>query len=144
MARIEALAPQGWLRYLGFVDEAKLPALHAGARGFFFPSIYEGFGLPAIEAMASGVPMLTTGNSVMAEVSDDAAWLTNPDDHDALRAGIAHVLLDDVWREKAIAKGLVRAAGFNWDSCVSRTLDVYRRFYGLRSVEKSGRQHSAK
>lgn len=136
MARIEALSSQGWLRYLGFVDEAKLAALHAGARGFFFPSIYEGFGLPVIEAMASGVPVLATGNSVMAEVSNDAAWLTNPDDQDALRTGIAHVLLDDNWREEAIAKGLARAAGFKWDTCVSRTVDVYRRFYGPKSVGK--------
>ncbi|WP_322042795.1 glycosyltransferase family 1 protein [Paraburkholderia sp. J67] len=126
MARIHALSPQGWIRYIGFVDEARLPALYAGARAFFFPSIYEGFGLPAIEAMASGVPTLTTGNSVMSEVCDDAAWLTNPDDHDALRNDIERVLTDDEWRARAVKKGFARAALYHWDTCFARTLDVYR------------------
>jgi glycosyltransferase involved in cell wall biosynthesis len=119
---------EGWLRYLGFVDETFLPLLYSGARAFLFPSIYEGFGLPVLEAMASGVPTLTSNSSSLPEVAGGAAWLVEPDDHDQLRDGIGQVLCDDGWRETASARGLRVANASTWERCANRTLDVYRRF----------------
>jgi glycosyltransferase involved in cell wall biosynthesis len=119
---------EGWLRYLGFVDDVFLTSLYAGARAFLFPSIYEGFGLPVLEAMASGVPTLTSNTSSLPEVADGAALLVEPDDHHALLRGIETVLCDDDWREGAIRQGLQVASNATWEQCASKTLDLCRRF----------------
>ncbi|MFM0314110.1 glycosyltransferase family 1 protein [Paraburkholderia nemoris] len=126
--QIERGEREGWLRYLGFVEEAVLPLLYSGARAFLYPSIYEGFGLPVLEAMASGVPTLTSNSSSLPEVADGSAWLAEPDDHDLLCEGIEQVLCDDSWREAAVARGLQVASRLTWERCAKRTLDVYRRF----------------
>ncbi|WP_341319329.1 glycosyltransferase family 1 protein [Paraburkholderia sp. IMGN_8] len=116
----------GWLRYLGFVPEASLPSLYAGARAFFLPSLYEGFGLPVLEALASGVPTLTSNSSSLPEVAGGAAWLVEPDDHVALREGIEKVISDDVWRAAAIKRGLDVASEMTWERCARRTAAVYK------------------
>jgi glycosyltransferase involved in cell wall biosynthesis len=119
---------EGWLRYVGFVSEEFLPLLYAGARAFFFPSLYEGFGLPVLEALAAGVPTLTSNCSSLPEVADGAAWLVEPDDNMSLLEGVEKVLSDDVWRALAIERGLAVASGASWQRCAERTLDVYQRF----------------
>lgn len=123
---IDRLSAQGWLRYLGFVPERDLPALYAGARTFIYPSIYEGFGLPVLEAMASGVPVVTSNRSSLPEVTQGAARLVDPDDMDALRISIETALCDDLWRERARSLGLQVAQGYSWEQCTQRTVDVYR------------------
>jgi len=115
----------GWMRYLGFVPESDLPALYAGARAFFYPSLYEGFGLPVLEAMASGVPVLTSNRSSLPEVSGGAALLINPEDGDALLDGIERALLDDDWRLGARSRGLEVASHLTWENCIEQTLSVY-------------------
>ncbi|MEK6420552.1 MAG: glycosyltransferase family 1 protein [Burkholderia gladioli] len=117
---------EGWLRYLGFVPDAQLPALYGGARAFFMPSKYEGFGLPVLEAMASGVPTLTSNVSSLPEVAGNAALLVEPDDHDALREGVEKVLSDDIWRVEASRRGLTIAGSATWERCAASTIDVYR------------------
>lgn len=116
----------GWLRYLGFVNEDDLPALYAGASLFVYPSIYEGFGLPVVEAMASGVPVVSSDRSCLPEVAAGAARLVNPDDSDALVVSIREALTDIGWRQQAITNGLQVASRYNWDECVRKTVDVYR------------------
>lgn len=116
---------QGWLLYLGFVPEVSLPILYAGARLFAYPSIYEGFGLPLIEAMASGTPVITSDRSCMPEVCGGAAALVPDDDNDGLAAAIISGLRDENWRTKAIAAGLVRAQNFTWSNCASKTYLAY-------------------
>ncbi len=116
----------GWLKYLGFVDESTLPLLYAGARAFAYPSIYEGFGLPVLEAMASGVPVLTSDQSCLPEVGGAASLLIDPDDIDAFRDGLARLLSDETWRQPAINCGLARAAELSWEACVERTVAIYR------------------
>jgi alpha-1,3-rhamnosyl/mannosyltransferase len=116
---------------LRYVPQADLPALYAGARLFAYPSLYEGFGLPVLEAMASGTPVITSNVSSLPEVVGSAALLIDPRDTDALRAALAQGLQDEAWQWQARAAGLARAAQFSWGQCVQRTVDVYQ---GLGAV----------
>lgn len=123
MARDEA---KGYIRFLGFVPESDLPGIYSGARLFLYPSIYEGFGLPPIEAMASGVPVIVSNRSCLPEVTAGAAMLIDPDDEEGFAAAIVRGLDDESWRAEAIARGLVVAGGYSWSACIDRTVDVYR------------------
>jgi alpha-1,3-rhamnosyl/mannosyltransferase len=123
---IREAAAEGWLKHLGFVPESALAALYAGARLFLYPSIYEGFGLPPLEAMASGTPVLVADRSCLPEVCGDAAGYVDPDDTEAFTAAIDSALTDSQWRESAREKGLRRASMFRWQSCVARTAELYR------------------
>lgn len=125
--RISEAAAQGWLSYLGFVAESDLPALYAAARIFVFPSVYEGFGLPVIEAMASGVPVISSNRSCLPEVTAGAAALVDPDDIDSMALAIRRGLEDEVWHANAVRQGLVVAARYTWDKCVEETCAVYQR-----------------
>lgn len=124
IARAEAA---GWLKYLGFVGAAELLALYAGARLFAYPSIYEGYGLPVVEAMASGVPVLTSDKSCLPEVAGGAALLVDPDAIDCFRAGLENGLTDETQRRMSRAQGLEVAARATWESCADKTVAVYRR-----------------
>jgi glycosyltransferase involved in cell wall biosynthesis len=117
---------RGWLRLLGFVDDAWLPELYSQTALFIYPSIYEGFGLPPIEAMASGVPVIVADCSCLPEVCGGAARYVNPDDTEEFTSTIADTLLDAAWRGQAIKLGLERASGFSWERCVEDTIGVYR------------------
>lgn len=128
LTQIEQGQQEGWLRYLGFVPETFLPLLYAGARAFLFPSVYEGFGLPVLEALASGIPTLTSDCSSLPEVAGGAAWLVQPDDHATLCEGIAKVLCDEAWRAQAVERGLQVARQHSWARCATRTLEVCKRF----------------
>ena len=128
--QIEQGQQQGWLRYLGFVPEADLPILFAGARGFVFPSLYEGFGLPVLEALASGIPVLTSADSTLSEVASDAALLVDPQDEVAITAGIRVLLEDDAWRATAVVKSLAVAARYSWDKTARDTVAIYRAVSG--------------
>ena len=123
---IDAGQNAGWLRYLGFVAEEDLPALYAGAKLFVYPSIYEGFGLPVIEAMASGVPVISSDRSCLPEVAAGAAKLVNPDDLEIFTSTIEEALADVEWRQQAVANGLHVASQYNWAECVNRTVNVYK------------------
>lgn len=125
-ALIEDEQRQGRLIVLGFVEESDLPTLYAGARLFLYPSVYEGFGLPPIEAMACGVPTIVSNRSCLPEVTRGAAMMVDPDDLESLSAAIESALYDDFWREGAIRAGLAVGAHYSWERCVERTVDVYR------------------
>lgn len=129
---IDAGVAQGWLRHLGFVDEEFLPALYAGAALFIYPSIYEGFGLPPIEAMASGVPVIVANKSCLPEVCGDVARYVDPDDVEGFAESIAHSLFDAEWRSQSAHAGRERARLFSWDRCVDGTISVYRNVINSR------------
>ena len=124
--RIKAAVSEGWVRYLGFVDANELPLLYAGARVFVFPSLYEGFGLPVLEAMASGIPVVCSNASTLPEVAGEAAAMCDPQDVDTLSELINRALQDDNWRERAVKKGLLQAAKFSWKRCATETATVYK------------------
>lgn len=132
-AQIDAAQREGWLRYLGFVPGDDLSLLHAGARLFAYPSIYEGFGLPVAEAMASGVPVLTSDRSCLPEVAAGAARLVNPDDGDALAEALEDGLINTAWRAQAVARGLQVAGRYSWDACARRTVGIYSEALGLKT-----------
>jgi glycosyltransferase involved in cell wall biosynthesis len=125
MERIREGVSQGWVRYLGYLPEEKLPYLFAGARLFAFPSLYEGFGLPVLEAMASGVPVVCSSSSSLPEVAGSAAAMCAPEDVEELHALLWRGLEDESWRETAISEGLVQARRFSWQRCAQETANVY-------------------
>ncbi len=114
------------LRLLGHVGEDALPDLYSGARAFAFPSLYEGFGLPALEAMACGVPVVASRTTGLGEAVGEAALTIDPTSVDELAEALARVLADESLRERLIAAGLGRAAEFTWGRAAARTADVYR------------------
>ncbi len=124
--RMRRAEQAGWLRYLGYVEEMRLPALLSGARLFAFPSLYEGFGLPVLEAMASGTPVLCSDASALPEVTGDAASRFSPLDAQALKDLIVRGLEDAPWRDLMRAAGRERASHFSWRRCAELTADAYR------------------
>jgi glycosyltransferase involved in cell wall biosynthesis len=111
---------------LGFVDDADLPPLLSGALALAFPSLYEGFGLPALEAMACGTPVLTSTTSSMPAVVGDAGLLVDPLDVNAISAGLIRLVRDDALRADLRQRGLARAATFTWERAARETLAVLR------------------
>lgn len=122
---VEVGVGEGWLRHLGFVDEAFLPRLYAGAALFVYPSVYEGFGLPPLEAMASGVPVMVSDRSCLPEVCGDAARYFDPDDAAGFGAAIEHNLADSAWRSESAPRGVAWARQFSWDRCIDNTVGIY-------------------
>ncbi len=112
------------VHFLGNVSESKLPSLYKGALALIFPSLYEGFGLPVVEAMACGIPVLTSNTTSLPEVAGDAAILVNPESVDDIKAGIEKLVSDQMLREDLIAKGLERAKFFSWDGVAARVQAV--------------------
>ena len=118
------------VRVLGFVDDADLPALYRNAALFAFPSLYEGFGLPVLEAMACGVPVVCSDVSSLPEVAGDAALLVHPLDTGALAQALARVLEDADLRREMSAKGLAQATRFTWEQAARQLLAA---FDGIRT-----------
>ncbi len=118
---------QGWLRHLGYVDEADLPLVYAGAALFVYASVYEGFGLPPVEAMASGVPVIVANSSCLPEVCGDAALYVDPDDADDFTGKLGEYLENSQLRSEASRRAIQRAARFTWSACIDGTVAVYRK-----------------
>ena len=121
------------IRLLGAVTGDTLAALYAAAHVFAYPSHYEGFGLPLLEAMAAGVPVLTSNRSSMPEVAGDAALLVDPDSMADIRAGLTGLLTDAALRAQLAERGRRREATFSWERVAARTLDAYRAAIAQRS-----------
>jgi glycosyltransferase involved in cell wall biosynthesis len=129
MTDVQSLAVGGHrsaVKFIRDVDDADLAALYAGATAFVMPSLYEGFGLPPLEAMASGAPVICSNASSLPEVVGDAALLVNPRDAEDIARAITHVLDDAALRDELRARSLARAAQFSWERTAEMTLAVYR------------------
>ncbi|MGH7266295.1 MAG: glycosyltransferase family 4 protein [Candidatus Rokuibacteriota bacterium] len=115
----------GIARWLGPVADADLPGLYAGARAFVFPSLWEGFGLPVLEAMAAGAAVVASRRGALPELVGDAAVLTEPE-AGALAEALGRVLADAPLRERLRERGFARAAQFSWERAARETMAVYR------------------
>jgi glycosyltransferase involved in cell wall biosynthesis len=113
------------VRFFGFVPAKTLAILYRLAAVFVFPSLYEGFGLPPLEAMASGTPVITSNVSSLPEVVGDAAILIDPLQPEAIADALARVLTDSALREDLRARGLERARHFSWERSVRRVREIY-------------------
>ena len=114
------------VRFLGYLPEETLAVMYRLAGVFVFPSLYEGFGLPPLEAMASGTPVVTSNVSSLPEVAGDAAVLVDPYEPRAIADGITRVLTDETLRGDLRRKGLARAGQFSWEQSMQRVHDIYR------------------
>jgi glycosyltransferase involved in cell wall biosynthesis len=118
------------VQFLGWVDEADKPALYRGARAFCFPSAYEGFGLPPLEAIACGTPAIVGSGSSLEEVTGSGGLAVPPDDVDALADALRRMAGDDALRARLSAGGLAHAARFSWEATARQTAAAYREVAG--------------
>lgn len=127
---VEELGLAGAVVFAGFIEDHDLPHLYTGADFFVYPSLYEGFGLPPLEAMACGCPVITSTVSSLPEVAGDAALLVNPHSEADLTDAIVRLAGDAGLRQALKEKGLKRSAGFSWEKTVEETLAVYSQVLG--------------
>ncbi len=124
---IEALDLKDAVQNLGYVPQEDLPGIYSLATLFAFPSLYEGFGLPPLEAMACGTPVLTSRDSAMAEICGEAACLVDPHEEEAIADGLACLLADPERREHLRQLGLARAQHYSWERTARETAVVYEK-----------------
>lgn len=125
--RITKAEQEGWLKYLGYLAEKDLQILYSNARLFVYPSFYEGFGLPVLEAMASGLPVVCANSSSLPEVVGKAAMMCSPEDVDSLSTLIQEGLENEIWRNSARTLGIERSKKYSWYRCAKETAEVYSR-----------------
>ena len=124
---VRRLSETSGVRKLGYIPEAELPALTGGALAVAYPSLYEGFGFPVAQAMACGVPVLTSNVSSLPEIARDAAVFVDPQDTEAIRAGLRK-LVDDAELRAALSKaGRKRAENYRWDRCARESMAFFAR-----------------
>ena len=114
------------IRLLGFASVDDLPTLYAGAEAMIYPSLFEGFGLPPIEAMACGVPVISSGSGSLEEVTGDACLRIDPLDTDTMVAAINRVVRHPAQRADLVRRGLAHAAQFSWERVAEHLLNSYR------------------
>jgi glycosyltransferase involved in cell wall biosynthesis len=124
---VDALGLRDRVIFAGYVPDDDLPALYSACDAFAFPSLYEGFGVPVLEAMACGAPVVTSEVSATAEVAANAAVLVDPQSVASIRDGLRRVLTDDRLRRDLVTFGKARAAQFSWLRAADETYAVYER-----------------
>lgn len=130
---LDRIQDEPGVRYLGHVDEPTLSALYESAGALAFPSLYEGFGLPLLEAMARGLPAVVGASGALPELAGDAAVLVDPENVDDIAAGLEKVLSDRELRERLRELSLERVKGFTWERCASLTRKALRDIARVRS-----------
>lgn len=129
-ARIRDAEAAGWLKRLDFVPDETRDALYRGARVFVYPSLYEGFGLPPLEAMKHGIPTVIGDASTLIEITRGAARVANVDDREEFASDLSDILQDDIWRRGAAIAGRQVAETYTWEACTTQTITVYRKIAG--------------
>jgi glycosyltransferase involved in cell wall biosynthesis len=127
--RLHQLELDDDVQLTGFIDDRDLPAVYSGASCFIFPSLYEGFGLPPLEAMACGAPVVTSNTSSLPEVVGDAGLLVGPKDIDCLTTAISRVLTDSALASDLRNRGIARAKQFTWEAAALSHADLYRNIH---------------
>ena len=126
-SRLRQLEERGEVRWLGFVPAADLPLLYSGAAMLVYPSLYEGFGLPVLEAMASGIPVITSNRASLPEVAGDVGLMVDPGDTIALRRWMQQLLENRAEAQRLGILGIERARQFTWGACAEKTLAIYQK-----------------
>ncbi|KTC04195.1 glycosyltransferase family 4 protein [Pseudomonas syringae] len=132
LPQLEALQQRGEGRWLSYLPQNEVLALLQSAGALVFASLYEGFGLPAIEAFAAQCPLIASNNSSLPEVTGDAAWAVDPHSAESISTAMLAVLEQPEERERKVQSGLGRARHFSWDACAQSTLDIYRKVLAAR------------
>ena len=125
--KIARYSQEGWLKYLLFVSDQDLAFIYSGARLFACVSHYEGFGLPVLEAMASGIPVISSNAASLPEVGGDAVVYVSPNQKEEIREALIRVLNDDLLCQDLSLRGLARSTLFNWERTAQQTIEAYRR-----------------
>lgn len=142
---IRRLKLEDKVRYLGYVAHQDKIGLLANATVFIFPSYYEGFGLPILEAMEMGTPVITSNTSSIPEVAEGAALLINPNQEKEIIKALVKLLGSASWRKKLSQSGIKKAKQFSWAKCARETLDIYRQVYQeIKKAEKEKLRKKAK
>ena len=136
--RAEQLGIAERVRLVGYVPDEALPALYQGAKLFVYPTLYEGFGLPVVEAMASGTAVLTSNTSALKEIAEGYGHLVDPLDVEEIATSIAHCMADDEHRRTLARLGRKRADEFRWSRAAEQTLEVYRSALDAPPRERPG------
>jgi len=135
--KVDRLLLKNKVIFLGYVPEEDLPYLYSEAAAFVFPSLYEGFGLPPLEAMACGCPVVASNAASLPEVCGDAVRYVDPYDVESIARGIHEVLTDEVMRQNLRAKGLERAELFSWERAAKEHLKIFEECLSKEKTEKS-------
>ena len=132
LPQLQALEQRGEGRWLSYLPQAEVMALLQSAGALLFPSLYEGFGLPVIEAFAAKCPVIASNSTSLPEVTGDAAWTVEPYDVDSISSAMSNLLADEPLRQQKIQLGLARARQYTWQECARQTLEVYRKVLAAR------------
>ena len=140
---VKSLGLESHVRFEGFVSADDLPFFYAAATAFVYPSFYEGFGLPPLESMAMGTPVVTSDVSSLPEVVGDAALLVSPKSQNELVAAMVRIVTDDALRARLSAAGRDRAKLFSWESCASSVMSILRAATAKHDVKEPAVELSA-
>lgn len=135
LAAIEKEKADKFIRYIGYITHNEKVNLLKGAQCLLFPSLYEGFGLPVLEAFALGTPVLTSTVSSLPEIAGDAALLAHPEHEEEIADGIVRLLSDEKLRQRLIARGAEQAKRFSWEKCAEETRRVYEETFARRKKQ---------
>lgn len=133
LARVQQLGLAKRVIFTGYIDDADKPALLSGALAYVFPSLYEGFGLPVLEAMACGTPVLTSNVSSLPEVAGDAALLVDPHDAPAIADGLTQLITNPDLRRSLVEAGYRQVQKFSWQRAATQVLEVLERALSIQS-----------
>ncbi|WGK55938.1 glycosyltransferase family 1 protein [Pantoea sp. SS70] len=125
LSRIEKAQREGWLVYLGYVPNDDIAPLYSACRVFCFPSKYEGFGLPVLEALQSGVPVVCSNNSSLPEVAGESSFYHDSNDVSGIAKQLEIAISSDEQRKIAIDRGIIHSKRFSWEKCARETVDIY-------------------
>ena len=135
LPQLVALEQQGEGRWLSYLPQTDVMALLQSAQALMFPSLYEGFGLPVVEAFAAQCPVIASNSTSVPEVTGDAAWPVDPYSVDSISHAMAEVLSQHALRAEKVERGLARARGYTWSECAHQTLAVYAQVLGNRQLK---------
>jgi len=140
--KVRALGLTGRVKFLGYVPRTELPSLYSGATAFVYASLLEGFGLPVVEAMACGAPVITSNNSSLKEIANGASLLVDPQNVEELSRAMSNLADDKALRRELSAKGVKRAQAFSWENTARLTLDAYHEAVSASTIARAKSTHS--